>query len=448
VPDRLVSSATCLGCGCSCDDITLVIRNDRIVEARQACALGVAWFGDGTAPAGAHVDGKSASVDDAIDAAVAMLSRATRPLVYLAPELSCEAQREAVALGDVLRALVDSITSMTAAGSILSAQALGRAGATLGEVRNRADVVVFWGVDPAERYPRFASRYAPDPSGLHVPDGRRSRQVVAVDVGDSRGPADADLRVSVTPDDAIATLTATAALSAISVRLQAASPVGISYDHCTGPAWDAARQLAPVVAQAHYVAIVADGEPASHVESEGFGRRSSQVEAGSRPDGGHSEALIRLSQALNGPTRCALITLRGGGNRPGADAVLTGQTGYPMAVDFSRGYPQYRPHDHALDLLARHDVDAAVVIGSPARLPGELTAAVASIPHVAVGPSATASAIGGNGIAIDTGVAGIHESGTALRMDDVPLPLRPPLSGPPPAADVVRRLAARLDRRA
>src|SRR2546427_5606339 len=37
-----------------------------------------------------------------------------------------------------------------------------------------------------------------------------------------------------------------------------------------------------------------------------------------------------------------------------------------------------------------------------------------------------------------------HEGGIAFRMDDVPLPLRPALSGPSVAADVVRALAARL----
>ena len=39
-----------------------------------------------------------------------------------------------------------------------------------------------------------------------------------------------------------------------------------------------------------------------------------------------------LAQTLNGPTRGALSTLRAGGNRSGADAVLTWQTGYPIAI--------------------------------------------------------------------------------------------------------------------
>ena len=58
-----------------------------------------------------------------------------------------------------------------------------------------ADTIVFWGVDPAARYPRFTSRYAPQPIGLYVPLGRAGRQVIAVDIGGDHGPADADARV-------------------------------------------------------------------------------------------------------------------------------------------------------------------------------------------------------------------------------------------------------------
>ena len=52
---------------------------------------------------------------------------------------------------------------------ILSRHNIGMPATTF--VRNRADVLVFWGVDPAERYPRYLTRYAPDPAGRR-PAGR------------------------------------------------------------------------------------------------------------------------------------------------------------------------------------------------------------------------------------------------------------------------------------
>jgi len=174
-----------------CDDIQLHVEDNRIVDARHACALGVQWFGDGRLPARATIRGHEATVDEALKVGAEALRDASRPLVFLAPDISCEAQRAAIAVADVLHAAIDSITSSTTGAALLAAQESGRASATLGEIRNRADVVVFWGVDPARRYPRFWTRYAPEPAGLFV-GGRPDRTVVAVDVGSRNGPADAD----------------------------------------------------------------------------------------------------------------------------------------------------------------------------------------------------------------------------------------------------------------
>jgi formylmethanofuran dehydrogenase subunit B len=426
-----VEHVTCLGCGCACDDIDVRVESGRIIEARHACALGVSWFGDGSAPSRALVDGRDVPVGDALDEAARLLNGAASPLVYLAPDLSCEAQRAAVALADLLRASLDSVTSSTAMASVLAAQERGRAGATLGEIRNRADVLVFWGVDPALRYPRYWTRYAPEPAGLHAIAGRRSRTVVAVDVGDARGPADADLRVEITPADEVSTLTALTALVRLKpdthdlplVRLKPDA----TYRGTTRDVWAAARGLAPALLGGRYVVVVADAE------------------MGELPDSGRASGLGALVQALNGPTRAALSILRAGGNRSGADAVMTSQTGYPAAVDFVRGYPRYRPLDgSATARLSRRDVDLVAVIGAVARIPAQLRTFLARTPAVVIGPGASASELAGSHSVVDTGVAGVHDGGTALRMDDVPLPLRPAVSGPPETAATLRALVARL----
>ncbi len=406
---RVVPHVTCLGCGCACDDIEVVLLGDRIVEARRACALGAAWFGDGSVPGRAVVDGQDVYGPLAIDAAARLLMGAQRPLVYLAPELSCEAQREAVGLADALRALLDTVSTDTVLPSILAMQERGRASATLGEVRNRADALVWWGVDPDARYPRYPTRYAPEPVGLQVPEGRRSRRVVAVDVGDARGPADADVRVAVAAGDEVATLTALRAL------------LGTAASGDEGAVWASARAIAAAIGQARYVVVAADAEPSP-------GR-----------DPARAAALIAWTQALNGPTRAALSTLRAGGNRGGADAVLTSQTGYPTAVDFSRGHPRYLPHDGASPRLARGEIDVVLLVGLAAGAP-EI---VQKAPTLAViGPRASEAS--GAAVAIDTGVAGIHSPGTALRLDDVPLPLRPALGHLPDATYVLHALRERI----
>ncbi|HVH11325.1 MAG TPA: hypothetical protein VM736_16135, partial [Gemmatimonadales bacterium] len=188
---RSIANVTCLGCGCACDDITVVVRQGRIVETTHACPLGVAWFGDGAVPSETRVRGRRSTFDEALNEATTILHAARRALVYLAGDVSCEVHGEAVAIADRLGGAIDSLAS-TAMDGVLAAQRRGRAVATLGALRQQADLVVFWAVDPAERYPRYASRYVVEPKGLAAPEGRRSRRVIAVDVGASRGPADAD----------------------------------------------------------------------------------------------------------------------------------------------------------------------------------------------------------------------------------------------------------------
>jgi len=410
-----VEHVTCLGCGCACDDITVVVERGRLTEAQRACVLGTAWFGDGQVPQEIRIRGRAGTVERAIAEAAKVLTGAQRPLVYLAGDISCEVQRDAVAIADRLRGAIDSLAGTAGAG-VLAAQRRGRAGATLGELRQRADLVVFWGVDPGARYPRYSARYAVDAVGLAAPAGRSSRRVIAVDLGEARGPADADGRVAIRPDAEVD------ALGAMRATVQ-------------GRVAGTDAALAPAIAlvhgmtQARYVALVADAEP------------------GPIPlDPDRAEALIALAQALNGRTRCALSTLRGGGNRSGADAVLTWQTGFPFAVDFGRGYPTYRPHAGAAGRLAGGEVDAALVIGAPATLPDSVARGLAGVATVAIGPRA--SAAGWKPVvAVDTGVAGIHEGGTAFRMDDVPLPLRPPLEGEDvrSATATVRALRERLE---
>jgi formylmethanofuran dehydrogenase subunit B len=425
VAQRAVEHVTCLGCGCACDDIALRLVDDRIVEASGACPLGASWFGDGRVPARVLASGAATPLDDALDRAARMLAEASQPLVYLAPDITCETQREGVALADLLGAALDTVTSSTVLRSVLAGQERGRAVATLGEVRNRADLLVCWGVDPALRYPRYWSRYAPEPAGVYVPEGRRSRRVVAVDVGESRAPSDADRRLAVPPGDEVALLTLLLA------RLAGGPPDA-------GPPGDAtnqelpllARALAAEVLEAKYAVIVADLEPDPQTP---------------RRDPGRADALAALSQAVNGPTRGALSPLRAGGNRSGADAVLAWQTGYPAAVDFARGYPRYRPHDGtAVARLGRGEVDVALVIGSAELVPIEVASNLAPIKVVLIGPRASQSALANGVVVVDTGVAGIHEAGMALRMDDIPLPLERVLGGPPDTIAIARALRERI----
>jgi formylmethanofuran dehydrogenase subunit B len=416
--DTRVEHVTCLGCGCACDDIAVTVRDGRIVDTNPACSVGRDWFADGVVPWEVLRDGAPASVEDAIGEAARVLAESQgRLLIYVGADLSSQAQRRAVSLADLLRGTVDSATSDTAAAGLLAAQRSGRATATLGEIRNRADVLLFWGVDPIRRYPRFYSRYAPDPTGVQVPNGRRDRFVIAVNVGTDQGPAGADAALTLEPSEEIA------ALSLMRASIHGRTPADL------GGVFGEAIDLASRLASARYAVLIHDAEATIQE------RNPLRV-----------EGLLALTQALNGPTRAALCSLRAGGNRVGADAVLTWQSGYPIAVEYSRGYPQYVPQRRGLERLADGGFKAVLMVGSPATDEG-VVSALQRVNTIVIGPRASRSPFRAR-VAIDTGVAGIHEGGTGYRMDEVPLRLRPPLSAQRSAVETLDAIIATIRERA
>ena len=112
---EIVKNATCLFCGCVCDDIELHAEGDRIVKAKNACSLGDAHFRFHTAERlypDALIDGQPASVEDAVEVAADILYNANMPLVYGLSNVTCEASRGAVALAEMIGGVVDSHTSL------------------------------------------------------------------------------------------------------------------------------------------------------------------------------------------------------------------------------------------------------------------------------------------------------------------------------------------------
>jgi formylmethanofuran dehydrogenase subunit B len=111
----IVKNATCTFCGCVCDDIELHAEGDKIVKTKSACSLGESWFKNHTAERlypDALIDGKPATVDEAVEVAADYLHQANMPLIYGLSNVTCEAQREAVSLAEIAAGVIDSHTSL------------------------------------------------------------------------------------------------------------------------------------------------------------------------------------------------------------------------------------------------------------------------------------------------------------------------------------------------
>jgi len=413
----IVTSATCTSCGCLCDDIDLHTEDGRIVRAERACRLGREWFfgHHGGSQATALVGGEPATMDEAIERAAGILANANRPLIYGLGNSTCESQRTAILLAEDIGGVIDTHTSMTHGASKLAAQLVGKVTCTLGEVRNRADLLIYWGTNPVETHPRHFTRYAYTPRGKFVPGGRYDRTMILVDIRDTLSTRAADQFLRIEPGTDFELLTVLRAI----VRDQKVDPNLLA---ATGLTLDRATDLVARMKRARLGVFF-------------FGTGLS------RTRGRHMNvaALHSLTMALNDFTKFAAIPMRDLGNDVGADNVMSWLTGYPVGVDFSRGYPRSNPGEFtAVDILARREADAALIVAADpwSTMPGAAVEHLDTIPHVVI-DRAGASRRAKARVQFVTASPGINTPGTAYRMDWVPVSMRAALPSPGPSDEEV-----------
>jgi len=400
----IVTNATCLSCGCLCDDIDLHTEDGRIVRAERACRLGREWFFGyhGDSQTTALVDGRPASMDEAVEAAASILARADLPLIYGLGNSTCESQRAAIMLAEDIGGVIDTHTSMTHGPSKLGAQLVGKVTCTLGEVRNRADLLIYWGTNPVETHPRHFTRYAYTPRGKFVPGGRYDRTMILVDVQDTLSARVADQFLQIQPGTDFELLTVLRAI----VRDQ---KVDADLLAATGLTLEQATDLVAQMTGARFGVFF-------------FGTGLS------RTRGRHMNvaALHSLTMALNAFTKFAAVPMRDLGNDVGADNVMSWLTGYPVGVDFSRGYPRSNPGEFtAVDLLTRREADAALIVAADpwSTMPEAAVEHLETIPHVVI-DRAGADPRANARVQFVTASPGIDAPGTAYRMDWVPVSMR------------------------
>ncbi|HJQ81936.1 MAG TPA: formylmethanofuran dehydrogenase subunit B, partial [Lacipirellulaceae bacterium] len=155
----------CTVCGCVCDDLRVSVSGPLVTHTEGACKLAQPWFDSLAQPTSrpaASVKGQPASLTQAIERAADILRDSRAPLIWGLSRSSTAGQRAAVRLAEQIGATIDTTASVCHGPSIMAIQQVGESTCSLGEVRNRADLVVFWGADPAETHPRHFERYSVD----------------------------------------------------------------------------------------------------------------------------------------------------------------------------------------------------------------------------------------------------------------------------------------------
>ncbi|MCR4406334.1 MAG: formylmethanofuran dehydrogenase subunit B [Anaerolineae bacterium] len=397
----IVGNVVCPFCGCLCDDIVVTVEDNRITAVEKACTSGRSLFLNvHTQTAKPTVDGKEVEWAEAVDVAARILTDAANPLIYGLSSTASEAQRKAIALADLLGATIDSTSSVCHGPTTIGIQVEGEPTCTLGEIKHRADLLVFWGCNPAESHQRHFARYSVLAKGKLTPGGRRDRTMVVVDVRPTLSTRRADVFLQVRPGHDFELLNALRAL----LKGQ-----DLDVDQVGGVEVARLQDLVERMKSCRFGVIF-------------FGMGVTQT------GGKHLNVaeLVALVAELNAYTRFTAMPMRGHGNVAGADCTLTWQTGYPFAVNFARGYPQYNPGEFtAVDVLARGETDAALIIASDpvAHFPRRAAQRLAQIPTIVLDPEMSLTAQVAR-VVLPTAFYGVNAAGTAYRMDNVPLPLK------------------------
>lgn len=448
----VIKAVTCPVCGSLCDDIELTIENGKIVKVKKGCAMCESKFLGYNSKHRLlkpliRKNGKlvETTLEEAIQKTAEILAKANYPILYGWSSTSCEAIRVGIELAEEIGGVIDNTAVVCHGPSILSVQEVGIPSCTLGQIRHRADLIIYWGSNPWSAHPRHIERYTAFPEGKFEKSAwkgyltklkasavkkkiestirrvffrkkpsfqlqprkelpptmfREGRKLIVVDVRKTRSAEIADYFIQVEPNKDYELLQALRAL----IKDQE-----IDMDEVAGVPVEYLEEVADLMIRCNFGVLF-------------FGVGLTMSEGKLK----NIDAALSLIRDLNTRTKFVIMPMRGHFNVTGANTVSTWQTGYPYAVDFSLGYPRYNPGETSVtDVLLRRESDAAIIIASDpvANFPRKVAKHLIENPLIVIDSHMNATSQMAD-IVIPSAFVGIEASGTAYRMDHVPLPLK------------------------
>ena len=443
----ILNSVVCPYCGCLCDDIELTVENGKVIKNKNGCFLSRAKFLNFN---NEHrilkplmrKNGELVQVSskEALHKSAEILANANYPVLYGWSSTSCEAQRIGIELAEQVGGVYDNTTSVCHGPSVVGMQQVGIPTSTLGQVKHRADLIIYWGSDPLSSHPRHMQRYtyfakgrfeestrkvctnqnsnevdqginsenfqpqdradSVDPNFLPPSLCAKTRKLLVVDVRKTLTASKADVFLQIEPNKDFELIQALRML----VKDQE-----IDVDNVAGIPVKYLSEVAELLVDCNFGVIF-------------FGMGLAQSEGKSR----NVEAAIGLVRDLNSRTKFSIMPMRGHFNVTGANIVSAWQTGFPFAVDFSLGFPWYNPGESSLaEILMRQESDAVLAVASDpvAGLPKNAVEHLVKNPLIVIDPHLNATSLMAD-VVFPCAIVGIEMEGTAYRMDNVPLPLK------------------------
>ena len=405
------------------------------------------------------------SFEEALHKSAEILANANYPVLYGWSSTSSEAQRIGIELAEQIGGVYDNTTSVCHGPSVIGMQEIGIPTSTLGQVRHRADLIIYWGSDPLSSHPRHMQRYTYFAKGRFEESTRKvctnqdstetdqgvksesfqpkaetispnehflpqtlcakTRKLIVVDVRKTLTAAKADVFLKIEPNKDFELIQALRTL-VNDQEIEVENVAGIPVKYLS--------EVAELLVDCNFGVIF-------------FGMGLAQSDGKSR----NIEAAIGLVRDLNARTKFSIMPMRGHFNVTGANIVSVWQTGFPFAVDFSLGFPRYNPGESSLvEILSRKESDAVLAVASDpvAGLPKLAVEHLVKNPLIVIDPHLNATTLMAD-IVFPCAVVGIEMEGTAYRMDRVPLPLKKvvqPPSGILSDEEILRKILEETNR--
>jgi formylmethanofuran dehydrogenase subunit B len=407
----IIPNVVCSFCGSTCDDLQVTVEDGKVVGVRSGCSSSLSKFLNYnverqlTPLVRKNGELHETSYEDAIRISAEILANAKYPLLYGWSSTSNEASRVGLELAEWTGGVMDNTTTLCHGPTLLAVHDIGEISATLGEIMHQADLVIYWGSNAVHSHPHHIMRYSAMSKG-RFRHSRKDRTMVVVDVRKTDTAKLADQFIQITPNSDYEFICA--------LRM-AVRGDELEQDVIAGVSKDRIEELAELMMSCQFGVIF-------------FGLGLTMTQGMHR----NVDVALSLVRDLNARTKFLIMPMRGHFNVNGANQVSAWVTGYPYAVDLSKGFPRYNPGDTtAVDVLARGDCDAALVVASDvvSNFPLEASRNLAKIPVITIDPHPSSTTLVSE-VVFPTTIIGIETGGTIYRMDGVALMTKPILSPP------------------
>ncbi|MBM4444965.1 MAG: hypothetical protein FJ020_06655 [Chloroflexi bacterium] len=395
-------SLVCTGCGCLCDDIQVQTNDSRPILIENACAKGAAHIQASFNPERrphCTIGGRQCGPGEAVAEARRLLGNSRNPLIFGLDSSTLSAQSLAIALARKLGGSIDSAASFSY-GPLLAAMLGGDLPAcSLAEVKDRADLLLYWGADPPNTHPRHLSLHSYYAYSEYNPAGWYPRvTLVCVEVRRTELSSMSKPAIRIKPGEDRAVIEA--------ITGEAQSQVG------------AAQGLAELIRKSHFCVLFC-----------GLGLMHSL--------GGDPGPLVRMARLFAGSTRMAVIPMISEVNMMGFCRLLHQTAGQVSSVGFKDGTAAGREHSF-LEQVRRRSADCVLIVGSDpfAALPQSVMENLGDAKIVCLSPLATASTMAAD-VVIPTALPGVECGGSVLRMDGVEVALAELEKGAYPTEEAV-----------